>query len=88
MAETHCSNTSPIRAVRDHISQDTMETLEWLLDEARKGKIIGIAYAALGKQREVIVDAVGESNRNIILTKGMVSFLDAELNNRLNARDW
>lgn len=62
----------PFKLVPTHISDNTVEALEELLKEARKGDLIGIAFAAMYRQRAFNVDAAGETMRNRAWTRGMV----------------
>lgn len=69
----------PFRLVQDDISHDTVAALETLLADAKKGRVIGIAYAVMFKQRQFAVDAAGEAYRNPIFTRGMIACLDDKL---------
>lgn len=70
---------APYRLVPDTISTDTVECLEQLLDEARSGRVIGLAYVAMMKKREYIVNTAGEAHRNPTFARGMVLALDDQL---------
>ena len=70
---------SPFVLVSDEISHDTIEALTELLEDARRGELIGIAFAAMYKQRKFIVDTAGEAHRNPIFTRGMLACLDDKL---------
>lgn len=65
--------------VADELSVDTIECLERLLDEAKQGKVIGIAFAALMKRRHYITHACGEVRRDRVFTRGMLRDLDDDL---------
>lgn len=67
------------RLVADHAPDDVIGALEQLLHEARQGHLIGLAYAAMYKRREYIVDTAGECRRNPTFTRGMVRALDDRL---------
>lgn len=69
----------PFRLAPDHLSHDTVEALQELLDDARKGHIIGVAFCAMYKQRKFIVNTAGEAHRNPTFTRGMVSCLNDSL---------
>ncbi len=69
----------PFRLVPDDLSDDTVEALQELLEDARKGHIIGVAFCAMYKQRKFIVNTAGEARRNPIFTRGMVSCLNDTL---------
>jgi hypothetical protein len=57
------------------VSHDTVECLEALLEEARRGEIIGVCYAAMHRQRQYTVHSCGEAHRNPTYSAGMVSNL-------------
>ena len=69
----------PFRLVPDSLSHDTIEALQSLLDDARAGRIIGIAFCAMYKQRRFIVNTAGEAHRNPVFARGMVACLDDTL---------
>lgn len=70
---------SPFILVPDTISRDTVECLEMLLDQARRGHIIGLAYAAMLKKRTYITNTAGEAHRNPTFSRGMIATLDDQL---------
>jgi hypothetical protein len=70
---------APFTLVRDSISHDTVYALEELLKAARKGDVIGLAYTAMLKSRQFIVNTAGEPHRNPTFALGMVRLLDDEL---------
>lgn len=72
----------PYILVPDTLSIDTIECLEILLDQAKRGQVIGIAFAAMLKRRGYIVNTAGEAHRNPTFTRGML----ASLNDRLGTR--
>lgn len=76
----------PYRLVPDHISTDTVECLEQLLDGARRGQIIGLAFAAMLKRREYIVNTAGTAHDSPTFARGMVAALDDSLSNRIHHR--
>lgn len=69
----------PFRLVLDAHSHDTVELLEQVLAEARRGQIIGVALVAMRKRREFIGDAAGEAYRNPTFARGMLAALDDRL---------
>lgn len=71
--------TPPFTLVPDDISHDTIEALQNLLDEARTGTLIGIAFAAMYKRRNFIVNTAGEAYRSPTFTRGMIAALDDQL---------
>ena len=68
--------------VPNTISQETIEALEFLLQEARSGELIGLAYVGMMKRRSCIMDTAGEAYRNPLFALGMVSMLSTEIANR------
>lgn len=62
----------PFTLVNETVSHDTIEALEFLLQEARSGELIGLAYGAMLKRRTCIVDTAGEAYRNPLFTLGVV----------------
>jgi hypothetical protein len=72
-----------IRALPDHHSHDTVACLEHLLEEARRGEIIGIAFAAMCKRRKFLLDTAGEAHRNLTYARGMVAALDDAIGIRM-----
>lgn len=74
---------APFRLIPDNISTNTVECLEQLLDQARRGEIIGLAYAAMLKQRAYIVNTAGEAHRNPTFSRGMVAALGDSLATRV-----
>lgn len=72
-------NVHSLKLVKDLASQDTIEALEYLLYEARRGEVIGLAYAAMLKNRSCLIDTVGEAHRNPLFALGMVCMLSADI---------
>lgn len=72
--------------VREAVSTDTVGALEQLLDDARSGHIIGIAFAAVLKRKRYFVDAAGEARRDPTFTRGMIGALDDELRDLIQGR--
>lgn len=64
-------------------SDDTIETLEHLLAEAKAGRLVGLVYAGLYRRQQYFVDATGECHRNPTFTLGMVSVLHNEITARI-----
>lgn len=67
------------RLVHDHISRETIQALEQLLDEARRGELIGIAFCAMYRQHRYIACTAGECRRSPTFTLGMLRALDFKL---------
>lgn len=75
----------PFDLVPDNVSHDTVRCLETLLDRARTGEVIGIAFAVMLKRRAYIVNSAGEAHRNPTFSRGMIAALDDELSSRVHA---
>jgi hypothetical protein len=67
----------------DFTADDVIEALEYLLQEAKRGQIIGLTYGAMMRKRSCIVDAVGEMDRNPLSALGMLSLLQAQIAKRV-----
>lgn len=65
-----------VRLVPAAVSQDTIDCLTELLDLARRGELIGVAFCAMYRRRKYVVDAAGEPHRNPTFARGMVAALD------------
>lgn len=73
----------PFILVPDVLSNDTIECLEQLLEQARRGAIIGLAFAVMLKKRGYIVNTAGEAYRNPTFARGMINALDDQLSTRV-----
>lgn len=67
----------------DSISHDTVECLEQLLEQAKAGTAIGIAYVVMYRRRRYAADTAGEAFRNPTFARGMVRALDDQLSERV-----
>lgn len=56
----------------DKVSTETVHCLRTLLQEAESGKLIGLAYVSMYKQREWDYRACGEAYRNQTWSLGML----------------
>jgi hypothetical protein len=74
---------SPYVLVPQRVSNDTVEALETLLEQARNGEVIGVAFVAMLKRRGYIADAAGEAYRNPTFARGMIRALDDKLAHRV-----
>lgn len=77
----------PFQLIQLHPSDDLVETLEYLLQEARAGRMIGLAYGAILKRRAYFVDAAGEAHRNPMFGVGIANVLACELMERARKCD-
>jgi hypothetical protein len=64
-----------LRVAGQFVSHDTIAALESLLARARDGEIIGLAYVALARQKNYVVDTAGEARRDPTFALGMVQIL-------------
>lgn len=67
------------RLVPDHISDDTVLALEQLLEHAKRGQLIGLAFVGMYRRREYIVNVTGEAKRSPTFTRGMLMALDDKM---------
>lgn len=74
----------PFHLIQNKISGHTVSALRQLLSEAESGEIIGMAFIAMYRNREFVVDTTGESRRNPVFTRGMLSYLDDELSSKMD----
>lgn len=58
------------------VDQHTVDTLNKLLEEARSGKIVGIAYVALHQGPDYSGDVIGHARQHPIFTLGVVKALE------------
>ena len=75
------------RLVPLEISSDTVDALEELLQQARNGEIIGLAFVAMYRRREYIVHSTGEARRSPTFTRGMLLALDDDLARSIRGSD-
>lgn len=73
----------PFKLIPDAISKDTVECVETLLKHALTGRMLGIAYVAMYKDRKYVVNTAGECHRNRVFTRGML----ADLHESLSIKD-
>lgn len=73
----------PFILVPDNVSHNTVECLRLLLDQAKRGEVIGVAYAAMLKKRAYIVNTAGSAYESPTFSRGMVQALDDQLSRRV-----
>lgn len=69
----------PFTLVGDTVSTDTIEALEQILEAARSGEVIGIAFGVMLKSRRFYVNTAGEAHRNPGFSLQMARMLDDQL---------
>jgi hypothetical protein len=55
--------------------QDTVDALADLLDKAKRGEVVGVAYVALYRGCEFSADITGSVRQNPLLSRGIASTL-------------
>lgn len=70
------------RLVPDHLSDDTLQAVDALRQDAKSGKLVGLAFVGIYKGGEYVVDTAGEALRNTTATIGMTSMLADQLRQR------
>lgn len=76
----------PYQLIQETISPDTVEALTQLLASARRGDIVGIAFALILKRRRILVDCAGEACDNPVLARGAVTVLSDHLSDLIRGR--
>lgn len=77
----------PFTLAPGHISDDVVESLEFLLERAKSGEVFGIAYVAQLRPRSLIMDTAGESHRNPMFALSQLTILMAQLTDRVRGRE-
>jgi hypothetical protein len=72
--------------VPDSLSHDTVECLEVLLEQARKGEVVGFAFAAMLKRKGYIADTAGQAHQNPTFALGMISILADQVSHRIRGK--
>lgn len=72
--------------VQEHISDDTIEALEAMLASAKKGQIVGIAFALMLRRQRYMVDCAGDACSNPFLARAGVAVLDDHISNMIHHR--
>lgn len=74
----------PPTLIPDAISKRTVECLETLLEQALSGELIGVAFGAILRGNNYIVNTAGEAYRNPTYARGVVAALDDQLSHRVH----
>lgn len=61
------------------MSSETIEALGMLIDQARSGDVVGIAFVALHATGEFSTGITGRARQRPVLTRGMLDELHDEL---------
>lgn len=70
---------SVFKLADEAVSHETVEALESLLNKAKNGDVIGIAFVAMNKQRTYNTNTAGELHRNMTFAVGTLMVLVARL---------
>lgn len=73
--------------VPNRLSDDTVEALRVLLNRAKRGELIGVAYCVMYKGRKYTAGVTGECLNNPTFTRGMLCSLDDSLCELINDGD-
>jgi hypothetical protein len=69
----------PFALAGEHPSTDTVAVLVELLDLARSGQLIGVAYVGMFKRRHLQTGTTGEASRSPVFTVGAVRVLEESI---------
>lgn len=72
------------RLIGDLVSHDTVEILSTLLEEARRGHVIGVALVAMRRRKRYELAITGELDRSPTFALGTVTKLQADIAQRVN----
>ena len=72
--------------VQEHISDDTIEALELMLESAKAGNITGIAFSLMLKRQKYMVDCAGDACANPFLARAGVAMLDDHLSGMIHRK--
>lgn len=61
------------------VSSDTVDALAFLLQEARAGRVIGVAYVAMHKTYDFTIDSAGAVLNYPMVALGATSILQSDL---------
>lgn len=74
----------PLSLIPDTVSNDTVKCLETLLREARKGRLVGLAFCGIVKGTGYIANSAGEAYRDPTFSIGMCMTLIKKLSLRVD----
>lgn len=66
----------PFSIAGENPSTDTVEVLSELLELARSGQLIGVAYVGMYKRRQLQTGTTGEASRSPVFAVGAVRVLE------------
>lgn len=65
----------PLQLAQPSVDSETVAALEKLVEEAKRGRVVGIAYIALRCGRDYSGDVVGRAEDHPLLTRGIAQAL-------------
>lgn len=68
-----------LRLVDPKVSIEAVEAVEHLLEQIRRGDVIGVAWVAMHRNNAYSVDIAGETRKAPTFTRGMLAALDDQL---------
>lgn len=68
-------------------SEDTIQALQELLLQARKGDLIGIVFAAMARNKRYFIGSAGEATNSPTFSLGMVQMLARSLEDQALGRE-
>lgn len=67
--------------IEPFVSRDTIQALEELLEDARAGHCVGVAFAAMYRRNRMVLDTAGECTSKPVHTVGMLNILTNRIMN-------
>lgn len=86
MKQSRAGRRGPLRVVPGIACAESIRTLERMLEAARAGRLVGLAYCAVQRSGGYSVDFVGLARRDLTRTRGMVCALDDEIGVQISER--
>lgn len=69
----------PFRPIPDELPTETVAALAELLEQAKGGRVLGMAFAVMYRGGTYIVNATDEARRSPTFSRGMIAELDDEM---------
>lgn len=71
--------------LKESSSDDTIACLEHLLDKAKRGELVGLAFGAIMRRSHYMVHATGAASQNPTFARGVIAALDDHLREAVHA---
>jgi len=75
-----------VQLVPPACSVETVQTLEFLLNEAKAGRVVGLAYIALQPGHRYDIDVTGEAGQDPEFVLGLTRVLETQLEKIIGSR--